>query len=489
MSVNKGQTHIRVILLDSLFQLQTLLVSTPKYGRFSDYSAQTIKMSTFDIQTNPAAMADILAGMRVLPGVQTNDNDGRLIIQGGNSGESQVYINDLLVINPYSLAKTNSSVRSRFSSELFSGVVLQSGGYNAEFGQALSGIVNLNTKEKAEMEARTDISVTSVFADVRHVEQKPTYACLASLSYYNLEPYYRLVPGNLEWHTYYRQIQGDFFLTKELSPRTKITAQANFSRQGMEYAFYNVDSIRFNNDMKQDYGYVQINLYHTFNSKWSLSLASNVVADNFSGTDVQYKGDKIKNLNLWNHNKFNLQYTNGKITNRSGIELIENPYEETYTFDREYQTRINNEWMSVYNDTKLFLTGKLTANIGLRGEYSNYLKRFNLAPRLYLAYALNGENILSASAGKYFQLPALEYLKRDNSIDFTSVNKVTFSYSYVKQNSKFQLDTYYKKYNKALTLNQGQLQPVANEGYGYAWGADVFWKSNFKLLEYWLTYS
>ncbi|MDR2652781.1 MAG: TonB-dependent receptor, partial [Prevotellaceae bacterium] len=155
MTLNKGQQSMKVILLDSVYNLGAVTVSAFRHGRFSDYSAQTLQMSTMDIVTNPAAMADIIGNMRVLPGVQANDNDGRLIIQGGNSDESQVYINDLIVANPYSSSSKNTGVRSRFNSDMFEGIVLQSGGFNAEFGQALSGVVNLNTKEKEQMEAKT----------------------------------------------------------------------------------------------------------------------------------------------------------------------------------------------------------------------------------------------------------------------------------------------------------------------------------------------
>ncbi|MDR3338765.1 MAG: TonB-dependent receptor [Candidatus Symbiothrix sp.] len=491
VNFNKGQQHIKVILIDSIFSLQNLVVSAPKYGRFSDYSAQTIKMSTFDVVTNPAALADILAAMRVLPGVQANDNDGRLIIQGGSPGESQYYINDLLVVEPYNLSSTGTGVRSRFTSDLFDGVVLQSAGYNAEFGQALSGIINLNTKERTEMTPKTDIAVSSVYAGITHIDQKPSYAYRAGLRYSNLEPYGKLFPDRLEWNNYYQSLQGDFFLTKEFNLKTKMTVQANFSREGLECAYYNVDTVRFTNLLKQDYFYAQANLYHAFDAQWSLSLASNVVVNRFSGTEMQRLNDKMENLNSWNHSKFGLQYRNGRIVNRSGIEWINNPFEETYTFDREYKTRINNQWMSLYNDTKLFISNKLTANIGLRGEYSLYLQEFNLAPRLYLGYAPNTKNIFSISAGRYFQLPDMDYLKQTNTLNFTSVNKLALSYSYVKQTDKFQLDTYYKKYNKVSGYTQGTTQPDAihSEGDGYAWGTDIFWKSNFKTLSYWLTYS
>jgi hypothetical protein len=77
MFVNKGQQTMRVVLPDSVYNLNAAVVSASRSGRFSDYSAQTVQMTSFDIVTNPAAMADIIGNMRVLPGVQAND--GRLM--------------------------------------------------------------------------------------------------------------------------------------------------------------------------------------------------------------------------------------------------------------------------------------------------------------------------------------------------------------------------------------------------------------------------
>ena len=491
MIVNKGQTEINVILVDSLHSLQGITVSAPKYGRFSDYSAQTIQMSAFDIVTNPSAMADIIGNMRALPGIQTNDNDGRLIIQGGNPDESQIYINDLIIMNPYHLSSRNSGVRSRFSPDLFEGIVLQSGGFNAEFGQALSGIVNLNTKEKDSFAKQTDVSVSSVFAEISLMDNKESYAYRASVNYTDLTPYSRLVPDNYDWNKYYRHLSGDFFIIKHLSEKTKITSQTNFNFSGLDYTFRNVDNVAMSHDLEEKYFYTQLNLYHAFNEKFSLSVAGNLIIDEFRGTDLQRKSDRVESVKLWNHNKINLQYTSYKIVNRTGIEYINNPLRETYTLDKKYDIRIKNGLTSLYNDTKFYLTNNLSMNIGLRGEYSDYLKQLNLAPRLYVGYRLKREHIVSASVGEYFQLPSTDYLKYDNSMDFTSVTKGTISYSYVEKVSKLQLDAYYKKYKNAVTYSEEELIPVDfnNEGDGYGFGANLFWKSNFKQLEYWFTYS
>jgi hypothetical protein len=487
VTVNKGQESLRIVLLDSIYQLGGVTVSAPRDGRFSDYSAQTTRMTTFDVTTNPAALADIIGGMRALPGVQTNDNDGRLIIQGGSSDESQVYMNDLIVANPYTLTARNSGVRNRFSPDLFSGTVLQSGGFNAEFGQALSGVVNLNTKERDEMEAKTDVSVSSIFADVTHIAKKPSYAYRANLSYSNLALTNTVTGSEYEWKKPYQSIFSDIFLIKEFSPATKITAQFNGSYSAGTYSGKNIDGVELENRFKQTYLYGQLNFYHTFNPKFSLSAASNIMIDKLSASGLQYSDDKSVTENVWNHNKITLQYKSGRITNRSGVEWIGNPYTETYSFITDYLQKMSNNLASVFNDTKLFLSNNLTANVGLRGEYSVYLKKTNLAPRLYLAYQPAAGNIFSVALGDYFQLPTRDYLKIADNLDFASVRKISAAYSYVKNTGKLQLDAYYKRYRNLVTYSQEAIYNYSGNGYGY--GADVFWKSNFKTLEYWLTYS
>ena len=487
VSVNKGQELLKVILLDSIYQLGSITVSLPHNRHFNDYSIQSTRMSTFDVTTNPAGLADLIGGMRVLPGVQSNDNDGRLIIQGGSSDESQIYINDLIVSNPYAPSSKNSGTRNRFSPDLFSGVVLQSGGFNAEFGQALSGVVNLNTLERDDMTTKTDVSVSSVFVGATHIEKKPSYAYRASINYTNLFLTEKLIGSEYDWIKPYQSITTDFFLTKEFSPATRLTAQFNGSYSTGLYSGMNIDSIALESKMEQTYLYGQVNFYHTFNNRFSLSAASNIIVEKDSGSGLQYPNDQLATDNIWNHNKITLQYKSRLITNRTGAEWIDNPYSETYSLDKNYRRELQNNLASVYNDTKLFLSNKLTASVGLRGEYSSYLKKTNLAPRLYLAYQPSFGNTVSVALGDYFQLPAMDYLKMSDNLDFASVRKVSATYSHIKNTGKLQLETYYKKYRNLVTYSQEDI--YNHTGNGYSYGADVFWKSNFKSLEYWVTYS
>jgi hypothetical protein len=90
-------------------------------------------------------LGDIGRSLQIISGVQRNENDGRLIIQGGATDETQTYVDGLLFFNQYNLQQKNVSVRSRFSPDLFNGVALQSSEYGAQFGNAMSGILQLNT--------------------------------------------------------------------------------------------------------------------------------------------------------------------------------------------------------------------------------------------------------------------------------------------------------------------------------------------------------
>ncbi|MDR0757053.1 MAG: hypothetical protein LBF85_04315, partial [Tannerella sp.] len=403
MIVGKGLQTMKVVLLDSVYSLSSVTVLAARNGRFSDYSAQTVQMSTFDIVTNPAAMADIIGNMRVLPGVQTDDHDGRLIIQGGSPDESQIYINDLIVANPYSAPAENVGARSRFTPDLFSGTVLQSGGFNAEFGQALSGIVNLNTKEREQMTAKTDIAVSSVYSGLTHIEQKPSYAWRASVDYSNLFLTEKITNSLYDCRKPYHSVRSDIFMTKNFSPDTKMTAQFNGSYANGVYAYKDVDGMDLENSLTQSYLYAQTNFYHTFDERFSLSAAANMIVDTRSNTEKLHANSQASAQNIWNHNKITLQYRSLRIVNRTGMEFMFNPSSETYaTSNYDYRQSLQNNLAGVYSDTKFFLSENFTASAGLRGEYSVRMRKFNVAPRLYMAYRLNASNIFSVAAGDYF---------------------------------------------------------------------------------------
>ena len=68
-------------------------------------------------------------------------------MRGGSSEETQTFIDGLQVLSPYGASAPNTATRGRFNPFMFSGTVFSTGGYSAEYGQALSSALILNTND------------------------------------------------------------------------------------------------------------------------------------------------------------------------------------------------------------------------------------------------------------------------------------------------------------------------------------------------------
>ncbi|MDR2622432.1 MAG: TonB-dependent receptor, partial [Dysgonamonadaceae bacterium] len=114
---------------------------------FGQESGKFKKMNSLDIVMTGSSNGDIYAALQSLPGIQKVGENGRLYVRGGESYETQTFINGMHVLVPYTTNAENSVQRSRFSPFLFKGINLTLGGYGAEYGQALSSVLPMQTTD------------------------------------------------------------------------------------------------------------------------------------------------------------------------------------------------------------------------------------------------------------------------------------------------------------------------------------------------------
>lgn len=106
-------------------------------------------MSPVELVTVGGANGDLYQALQTLPGTQVQGESGRLLVRGGSSDETQTYIDGMHVLNPYTATGINSPARGRYSTFMFSGVNLESGGAPLEYGDALSAVLPLETRIRA----------------------------------------------------------------------------------------------------------------------------------------------------------------------------------------------------------------------------------------------------------------------------------------------------------------------------------------------------
>lgn len=100
-------------------------------------------MKPIELATAGGANGDLYQALQTLPGTQVQGESGRLLVRGGSSNETQTYMDGMHVLNPYTTTGVNTPARGRYSTFMFSGVNLASGGQQQEYGEALSAVLLL----------------------------------------------------------------------------------------------------------------------------------------------------------------------------------------------------------------------------------------------------------------------------------------------------------------------------------------------------------
>ncbi|MCD4710241.1 MAG: carboxypeptidase-like regulatory domain-containing protein, partial [Bacteroidales bacterium] len=126
---------------------------------------KSISLSALDMVTTDGSSGDVYGALQALPGTTTVGESGKLFVKGGDSRESKTYIDGTLVYVPYSSSSPNISVRGRFSPFMFSGMMFSTGGYSAEYGQALSSVLSLKTNAMP-VQDQLNISLLTVGAEL-----------------------------------------------------------------------------------------------------------------------------------------------------------------------------------------------------------------------------------------------------------------------------------------------------------------------------------
>ena len=113
----------------------------------SGEKARVSVLKPLDIVTTAGSAGNIIAALQTLPGTQSVGEDGRLFVRGGEANETQTFVDGIRVAQPYGATTNNLPTRGRFSPFLFSGIAFSTGGYSAEYGEALSSVLLLNTED------------------------------------------------------------------------------------------------------------------------------------------------------------------------------------------------------------------------------------------------------------------------------------------------------------------------------------------------------
>jgi outer membrane cobalamin receptor len=457
-------------------------------------NAKVTALKPLDVVTTASALGDFVGALQTLPGTSTVAEDGRLFVRGGDADETQIFIDGIRVFTPYTPTTNNLPTRGRFSPFLFKGITFSTGGYSAEYGQALSSVLELETIAKPTQE-KTELSFMTVGLGAGNTQIWGKNSLSVNASYFNLKPYQELFPSRNKWLKSPQSASGEMVYRHEFKDNSLLKMYGAFSYADFKVIQEDInltDGFKFG--LKNRNLYINTSYKNVLNNNWVLSGGFSFVNDE-SNFDIN--DDKIKDTENSTHIKVKLKKNfSSRFKLNFGAEYFTTKFKEKFKGEEfgDSKSGFDNNIVGTFVETGIFFSKKLASKIGVRGEYSELLNEYNISPRLSLAYKSGKNAQFSLAYGQFYQNPKTEYLKF--SKDFTSENTshLIANYQYVKNKQIFRIEAYYKDYKDLVKYDTEFALPNSNfnnNGNAFAKGIDVFWRDNksIKNFEYWTSYS
>lgn len=452
--------------------------------------AKVTVLKPLDIVTTAGSNGDIVAALQTLPGTQTVGESGRLFVRGGEADESQTYVDGIRVAQPYGSTVQNLPTRGRFSPFLFSGISFSTGGYSAEYGEALSSVLLLNTNDM-ETQEKTDISFMTVGLGLANTQVWGNNSLTFNTAYIDLAPYQLVVPQNLDWNRPFQGLSGETVYRHLFEDKSLLKVYAAFDASRFDFNQESINSVaKTRVDLKNNNFYINTFYRANFNGKWQLNTGFSY---GYGDNKIGYDADKINNTENAAHLKLKLKKTfSERVKLTFGADYFATDFDENVnqTFESGYKTNI----AAAYAEFDIFFSKNFAAKAGARLANTSLLNETILSPRASLAYKISKASQFSFAYGVFEQAPRQDYLKYSSDFTNEKASHYILNYQYSSNRRTFRSELYYKDYDKLVKFDTDQAyynSVYSNNGYGYAKGLDIFWRDgkSFKNLEYWISYS
>jgi len=515
INISDQPVTLNLALKEEITEMRAVIISAGSFEA-SDKKKGAV-LTDIDIVTTPSANGDITSALKSLPGTQQVGESEGLFVRGGSATESKIYMDGNLVNNFFYSSTPGIATRGRFNPFLFKGTIFSTGGYSALYGQALSAALILESKDLPERtEADLGISVVGVGGGIQKLAKNKRSSWGISYNYTNLWLAFNVIKQKQDFYRVPVVNQGD----ANFRIRTKngiIKYYGYVSGNQTSFRKADIDS----SALKNDFSLENLNTFQNLSWRenigkgWKMmnSASFSTNKDDISNQLLDANNQKqvitspvfyaLKNFDLHTRAWYAQARTvfekklKGLSAVRVGADYFHSDERSTYTlFDgTRFSETVKDDLFAAFAETDIYLTNDLAAKIGSRVEHSAIVNKWNIAPRVSLAYKFRDNSQASFAYGIFYQNPERKYLPMSNSLDYSRSAHYILQYQKISSQRTFRTELFYKKYSDLYqtAVNPGTGRELAdnNNGYGYAKGIELFWrdKKTIKEVDYWVSYS
>ena len=483
-------------------ELEPVIVSAGSFEA-SD-KAKGASLTPMDAMTVAGNGGDIANSLRALPGTQQIGDKEGLFVRGGTSEEAKQFVDGTLMKNPNYGSVPGILQPARVNPFLFKGILFNTGGYSALYGEALSSALILESVDLPDKSSASlhifPMSVGLGFQNLA-ANKKSSYGINTNYGSYAL--YNKLVKQAPDFFhaPEYLETDANFRIKTNKTGMLKFYTNYGYNHTGLRNADVDSSDLFSSFDTKGKNFYTNLSYRESLQNRWKIDagLAYNYNQENITTRLEDSEHAKIfipyfpydaKNNTIYTRSNFaqaRVVFTKSFSHNQALRFGAEHFYSNDEYNSNDTITTLNDNLTAAFAEEDIYIAKNIATKIGVRAENSSLLNKLNVAPRISVAYRLNNGGQFNLAYGIFYQKPEIIYLVQNRNLAYTQATHYIINYQKKANNRLLRIEAYYKKYKDLVTTETS----AANDGSGYARGVELFFrdKRTFKNFDYWITYT
>jgi len=434
--VNLGLIEMEVWTMN----LEEIVVTPGRFAIMGVAAAPTQTLTEENLK-NMSWAEDITRAVSRLPGIQSTDFSSKFTIRGGEANEVLIALDGMELYEPFHQRDKAGGLFSIVDIEAVQGVDLMTGGFSSAYGNRMSGVFNMQSKEVRDEERKTTLGLSlmnaRVFTQGTFSDTRGSY--LFSARRGMLDQTFKLVPDAEVVPKFH-----DALLKVDYRLNPKHLASLHVLEAGDRTAIEDYDEEGNFDD--NDTEYRNLYAWGTLKSVYNPKLYSRTIAyageinhdrrGAFHKYEPSDKGDFLLR-DQRDYSFFGLKQdwnwlASERVTIAAGFETKQVDASYDYDIDQaelrvdgngEFFDYVRKEHVTLkpsgnqsgaYMSAKLKVADRLVVEPGVRFDHTAYTGDDLVSPRIGVVYAVGQRTFLRAATGQYYQSQVISDLDVNN---------------------------------------------------------------------------
>ncbi|MBN1211329.1 MAG: TonB-dependent receptor plug domain-containing protein [candidate division Zixibacteria bacterium] len=420
--------HLKISMRETPVNVDDITVLSNKQNVLNELSTPHHTLKGNELAESPKIGEDIYRAVTRVPGVSSNDFSATFKVRGGEHNQVLVLLDGLELYEPFHIKDIDGGILSIIDMDIVESIDLSTGAFSAAYGNHLSGVFNIKTKQpetdKKKLSASIDFLNARVLTSGTFSNNKNSWLASARRGYFEMITKLTDDYGDASPAFY------DIFVKSSFEPRPNQSVTVNFLHAHDDFQYTDdegsIDTSKsiYNNT----YGWLTLN-----SLLWEKLLVRNIISfgiiDNKRNgssfyeysKDLYYdvkdsrrfgyygfKQDHILNLsNFYSlHSGINFNFVEAEY---DYISVQENRYQinphdyRTYYDTLRYKSDVTGQTFGAYLSNQVRITPFIKTEIGIRYDRQSYIGDDYFSPRINTSVDIGNKTSLHCGWGYFYQ--------------------------------------------------------------------------------------